>query len=63
MFLAEISRANNDSNVLVIGAKVVNPEQAVRITETWLATPFSGGRHQRRLDQIALIEDEESRSA
>jgi ribose 5-phosphate isomerase B len=56
VFLAEISSANNNSNVLVLGAKVVGPEDAVEITATWLATPFRGGRHQRRLDQIAALE-------
>jgi ribose 5-phosphate isomerase B len=54
--LAEISRTNNDTNVLVLGTKVVDPEQAEEITARWLATPFSGGRHQRRLDQIAALE-------
>jgi ribose 5-phosphate isomerase B len=51
-----ISRANNDSNVLVLGAKVVTPELAEQIVDTWLTTPFSGGVHERRLEQIAAIE-------
>jgi len=52
----QISRGNNDSNVLVIGAKVVAPELAEQIVATWLETPFKGGVHQRRLDQIAALE-------
>ena len=52
----EISRGNNDSNVLVIGAKVVGPELAEQILRTWLETPFKGGEHQRRVDQIAALE-------
>ncbi|HEX7298518.1 MAG TPA: RpiB/LacA/LacB family sugar-phosphate isomerase [Solirubrobacteraceae bacterium] len=60
LFVAEIARANNDANVLVTGAKVVSPELAERIVETWLATPFKGERHQRRLDQIAALERGES---
>jgi len=56
MFITEISRAHNDANVLVMGAKVVGVELAEQLLETWLATPFKGGRHQRRLDQIAAIE-------
>jgi ribose 5-phosphate isomerase B len=56
VFLAEISSAHNRTNVLVLGAKVVTPEEAVAITATWLGTPFKGGRHQRRLDQIASLE-------
>ena len=51
-----ISRGNNDSNVLVLGAKVVAPELAEQIVATWLDTPFKGGVHQRRLDQIAALE-------
>jgi ribose 5-phosphate isomerase B len=56
LFTTQIARAHNDINVLVLGAKVVAPALAEAITETWLATPFTGGRHQRRLDQIAALE-------
>jgi len=51
-----ISRGNNDSNVLVLGVKVVSPDLAEQILATWLETPFKGGVHQRRLDMIAAIE-------
>jgi len=60
VFLAEISSAHNDTNVLVLGAKVITAPEAVEITSTWLATPFKGERHQRRLDQIAALERGES---
>jgi ribose 5-phosphate isomerase B len=60
VFVAEIARANNDANVLVTGAKVVGPDLAEQIVETWLATRFKGERHQRRLDQIAALERGES---
>ena len=60
LFVTEIARANNDANVLVTGAKVVEPELAEQILETWLATPFRGERHRRRLDQIAALERGES---
>jgi ribose 5-phosphate isomerase B len=56
----EISRGNNDSNVLVLGAKVVGPELAEQILHTWLDTPFKGDVHQRRIDQIAALERGES---
>jgi ribose 5-phosphate isomerase B len=56
LFHARISRGNNDSDVLVLGAKVVAPALAGEIVTTWLETPFKGGVHQRRLDQIAAIE-------
>jgi len=56
VFHAQISRGNNDSNVLIMGTKVVSPAQAEEIVSTWLETPFKGGEHQRRLDQIAALE-------
>jgi len=56
LFTAEISRAHNDANVLVMGAKVVAPGLAKSIAQTWLTTAFKGGRHQDRLDQIAALE-------
>ena len=55
-FATEISRGNNNANVLVLGAKVISQEEAVSIAEIWLATPFKGGRHQRRVEQIAAME-------
>jgi ribose 5-phosphate isomerase B len=60
LFVAEIARANNNANVLVTGAKLVSPELAEQIVETWLATSFRGGRHQGRIDQIAALERGES---
>jgi ribose 5-phosphate isomerase B len=59
-FTTEISRANNDSNVLVLGAKVVSPELADELVDIWLRTPFRGGVHQRRIDMIAALERGES---
>jgi ribose 5-phosphate isomerase B len=53
---ARISRGNNDSNVLVLAAKVLTPEAAEQITAAWLETPFNGGVHQRRVDQITALE-------
>lgn len=59
-FLAEIARGHNDSNVLVMGAKIVAPDLARRIVDVWMRTPFKGGRHQQRIDQIAALERGES---
>nr|WTB33180.1 RpiB/LacA/LacB family sugar-phosphate isomerase [Streptomyces sp. NBC_00830] len=53
---AGISRGNNDANVLVLAAKVLAPETAEEIVAAWLQTSFNGGVHQRRLDQIAVLE-------
>jgi ribose 5-phosphate isomerase B len=60
LFTTKISRANNDANVMVLGAKVLDREQAERIVDLWFSTSFTGGRHQRRVDQIAALERGES---
>ena len=57
---AEISRGNNDANVLVLGAKVIDAERAEQVLESWLATPFRGDVHARRLAMIAALERGES---
>ena len=56
LFTARLSRAHNDANVLAIGGRVVGTGLADEIVALWLTTPFDGGRHQRRLDQIAVLE-------
>jgi len=61
LFTATLSREHNDANVLSVGARVVAPALAREIVKTWLAAGFDGGRHQRRIDQIAEIEREEAR--
>ena len=56
LFDAERSRLHNDTNILVLGAEKVGDGQAKQIVEKWLATPFEGGRHERRVRQIDAIE-------
>ena len=56
LYTARMSREHNDANVLTIGARIVAPELAREIVRVWLATPFEGGRHVRRLEQISDIE-------
>jgi ribose 5-phosphate isomerase B len=56
LFLARLSREHNDANVLAIGARVVAPAYAREIVRLWLTTPFEGGRHVARLEQIGRIE-------
>ena len=54
---AQRSREHNDANVLVLGAERLPQERAKRIVEAWFRTPFEGGgRHERRVKQIAAIE-------
>ncbi len=49
---ARLGRAHNDANVLSIGQRLVDLQTALGIVETWLATPFDGGRHARRVEAI-----------
>jgi len=49
---ARLSREHNDANILVLGGRVIGKEMAIEITKTWLATPFSGGRHAGRIAKI-----------
>jgi arylformamidase len=53
---ARLSRSHNDSNVLVLGGWTMDKQLAEEIIKLWLDTPFDGGRHQRRLEQIKDIE-------
>lgn len=58
LYTARMSRAHNDANVLSIGARIVGEGLANEIVRLWLETPFDGGRHQRRVDQITAIEEQ-----
>jgi ribose 5-phosphate isomerase B len=60
LYTARMSRRHNDANVLSLGARIVAPELAREIVELWLDTPFDGGRHARRVDQIGEIERQEA---
>jgi ribose 5-phosphate isomerase B len=57
-YSAMLSRAHNDTNILALGARVVGPELAKMIVETWLRTDFEGGRHADRLRKIIAFEAE-----
>jgi ribose 5-phosphate isomerase B len=57
LYTARMSRAHNDANVMAIGGRIVADGLADEILALWLSTPFDGGRHQRRVDQIADIEN------
>ena len=50
---ARLAREHNDSNALSLGQQLISEELALEIVKIWLATPFAGGRHARR---IAMIE-------
>jgi len=56
-FMGKMTRAHNDSNILVLGGKITNTSQSLEILEAWLNTEFEGGRHSISL---GLIEDAEN---
>jgi ribose 5-phosphate isomerase B len=57
LYTARMSRAHNDANVLAIGARIVAFSLAEDIVGCWLTTSFEGGRHLRRVEQIAALEE------
>lgn len=59
LFTARLSRAHNNANVLAMGGRIVAPGLAYEILDLWLDTEFEGGRHERRIEQLATIESEE----
>jgi ribose 5-phosphate isomerase B len=59
LYTARMARSHNDANVLSIGARIVAAGLAEEVLRTFLGTPFEGGRHQRRVDELAQIEREE----
>ena len=59
LFTARVSRSHNDANVLAMGGRIVANGLADEILRLWLGTAFEGGRHERRVKQIAEIEQGE----
>lgn len=49
---ARLAREHNDANMLSLGERLISVEMAKQIVETWLETPFEGGRHSRRIELI-----------
>lgn len=56
-YTARLSKEHNNTNILSLGARVVGFDLAKMIIDEWLNTTFEGGRHQKRIDMIATIED------
>jgi ribose 5-phosphate isomerase B len=57
LYTARLSRQHNDANVLSMGGRIVAEALAAEILALWLATPFDGGRHARRVSQISELEE------
>lgn len=58
VYTAKLCRQHNDSNILIMGGRVVGKGLAQEIVRTWLETPFEGGRHQRRIEKIEQIDSQ-----
>ena len=58
-FSAKFTRLHNDSNVLCMGARVIGEGIAAEIVKTYLTTDFEGGRHERRVNLITELENED----
>jgi ribose 5-phosphate isomerase B len=54
---ARNAREHNDANLLTLGAGLIGSALAKQIVDTWLATPFAGGRHARRVEKIMEMEN------
>jgi ribose 5-phosphate isomerase B len=55
--MAEMARAHNDANILVLGARLIDIKTAKDILRVWMETPFDGGRHIRRIEKIDELEE------
>ncbi|MBR1486573.1 MAG: uracil phosphoribosyltransferase [Synergistaceae bacterium] len=53
---AKMAKAHNNANIIALGGNLIKPENVAEILETWLSTPFEGGRHLRRINKIAQAE-------
>ncbi len=60
LYTARMARSHNNANVLSMGARVVGEGLAEEILSSFLSTPFEGGRHERRVAQLAEIEQQEA---
>ncbi len=49
---ARLGRAHNDANMISLGQRMISLDTALGIVKVWLETPFEGGRHQRRIEEI-----------
>jgi ribose 5-phosphate isomerase B len=56
-YMAEMSRAHNDSNCLTLGGRILPKDEALLIVKVWLETDFLEGRHQDRLEKIRSLEE------
>jgi ribose 5-phosphate isomerase B len=59
VYSAKMARQHNDSNILALGQRVIGEGLMLEIVKTWLAEEFEGGRHQKRVDKIKALEEDQ----
>jgi len=59
VYEAQVAREHNDANVVAVGARVLDERTAIEAVEKFLHTAFGGGRHERRVQKIMEIENQE----
>lgn len=57
-YMAKMAKQHNNANILVLGGRVIDENEASEMVAIWLDAEFEGGRHQVRLDKIAALEKE-----
>ncbi|MDD2320048.1 MAG: ribose 5-phosphate isomerase B [Geobacteraceae bacterium] len=57
-YMAKMAKQHNNANILVLGGRVIDENEAREMVATWLDAEFEGGRHQSRLDKISVLERE-----
>ncbi len=57
-YTTRVARTHNDANVLCLGARVLERKKILELVKLWLATEYQGGRHERRLGKIEMLEKE-----
>jgi len=58
IYMAKMAKQHNNANILVLGGRVLDENEACEMVATWLDSSFEGGRHQARLDKISALETE-----
>lgn len=58
-FMAEMTRRHNNANIIALGGRVITLEKAKSLVKAWYTAEFEGGRHQKRIDMITQIENEQ----
>jgi ribose 5-phosphate isomerase B len=58
IYMAKMAKQHNNANILVLGGRVLDENEACEMVATWLDASFEGGRHQARLDKISALESE-----